>query len=220
MVDINNCTDLWTVLRFVNSEHDAEIAGDAVMWRISEENWQKFEKDHLTFWFVLSNDLFFQIVFSLKKEFIIPLRINDSNGTESHCKLHKWRNKLFIYTHTVHTSENTANNFVDSFSLRTQTGQQHWQWAEPYLLGAAAREQREHSSPEIKPLAAPRNISPCKWSLTQMETRCGKQGHFGDAWLRALQDGLLQSTQAGSHNRIPDHHLPLLALALHTNSLT
>lgn len=27
---------------------------------------------------------------------------------------------------TVYTSENTTNIFVDSFSLRAQTNQQHW----------------------------------------------------------------------------------------------
>lgn len=36
------------------------------------------------------------------------------------------KTKLFICTHTVYTSENTTNIFVDSFSLRAQTNQQHW----------------------------------------------------------------------------------------------
>lgn len=169
-VDINNCTDLWIILSFVNSEHDAEIPGEAVIWRISKEKWQKFEKDHLTFWSVLSNELLFQIVFSLKKRFIIPLQINDRNETESYCKLHKWRNKLFINTHTVHISENIINNFVDSFSLRIQPSQQHWQWAEPDFPGATAQEQREPASSETKPPAAPCNLSQSKCSLTQMET--------------------------------------------------
>lgn len=101
--DIKNCTDLWIVLSLVNSEHDAEIAGDAVIWRISKENWRKFEKDHLTFWSVLSNDLFFQIVFSLKKGFIISLVINDSNRTESQWKLHKWKNQIiYMHPHSVY----------------------------------------------------------------------------------------------------------------------
>lgn len=52
---------------------------------------------------------------------------NDSNRTESQWKLHKLKKtKLFICTHTVYTSENTTNIFVDSFSLRAQTNQQHW----------------------------------------------------------------------------------------------
>lgn len=132
-LDINNCTDLWIVLSFVNSECDAEIASDTVIWRILKEIWQKFKKTIKLF--DLTNS--FQSVYSLKTGFIIPLGINDSNGTGSHCKLQKWRNIILIHSHS--TSENTVNNFVDSFSLRTQAGQQLWHWAEPGFPGSTAK---------------------------------------------------------------------------------
>lgn len=97
----------------------------------------------------------------------------------------------------MYISENTINNFVDSCSLRSQPGQQHQ--AEPGFPGATAQEQREHASSEIKVLAASCNLSHRKCCLTQMEAHCGKQEHFGDASLRAM-DGLVQYTQVGSHN--------------------
>lgn len=206
-LDINNCTDLWIVLSFVNSECDAEIDGDTVIWRILKEIWQKFKKTIKLF--DLTNS--FQSVYSLKTGFIIPLGINDSNGTGSHCKLQKWRNIILIHSHS--TSENTVNNFVDSFSLRTQAGQQLWHWAEPGFPGSTAKGTRFLW-----------NWTPCsttpplpgKCPLTDMETHCGKQGHSGDARLRAV-DGLLQNTQVGSPSQVLTPSCPWLLPCTHTN---
>lgn len=39
-LDVDNHSDLWIVLSFVNSECDAEIAGDTLIWRILKEKGQ------------------------------------------------------------------------------------------------------------------------------------------------------------------------------------
>lgn len=98
---------------------------------------------------------------------------------QNHRKLQKWRNKIFIHYQSI--SENTVNNFVGSFSLRTQPGQQLWHWVSQAFLEPL---EREHNSSGTKPLAAPCHLCQGKGSLAQKEAPCGKQGHSGDAQLR------------------------------------
>lgn len=159
----------------------------------------KFWKKHQAFWAVLWNYLF-QIVFSLKKRFIMPLGINDRNGTESHCRFCKWRSKFFIYTHARHTSENCEPLHGQLLPTDPDWPRALWR-AEPGFPEAAAWGQREHVSSETKPLAAPHNLSQSKCSLTRGDS-------LGEAW--TLTQGYGQTGEK-HRNQTPDHHLPSTA---------
>jgi len=112
----------------------------------------------------------------------------------------------------VYISENTNNNLVDSFSLRTQPGQQHWRRAETGFPGATAQVQREHTCFEIKPLAAPRTLCQRK-RLT-----VGSRGT-----LEMASSGLRMDWCKAHRWGVTTKSLPTTstaALALHTYKLT